>query len=182
MALPDPLKKAILQMPAKDKDKLLLRLIGKDSNLVDKLHYELLEGSDTLQERRDNIKKRIVKVAGISQHSPGWIMMDMRSLSGDITQHVKITKDKYGEIELNIQMLNSFFENHKDLLTRYTSRSEKCALYIAKKTQSILKLLARLDDDYHVDFESEMNGLLHCVHTMCSKPYAQEMNLPKQWP
>jgi hypothetical protein len=182
MAIPDSLKKAIVQMPVKDKDKLLLRLVGKDPLLVDRLNFELLEGSDTLLERRSAIKNRIIKIAGMAQHSPGWLMMDMRSLSGDITQHVKITKDKYGEIELSIQLVNTFFDNHPDLLTKYSSRSDKCSLYIAKKTQAILKLLAKLDEDYYVDFESEMGKLLRYVHSMCTKPYARELDIPEEWP
>lgn len=182
MAISDPLKKAIILMPAKDKDKLLLRLIGKEPNLIDRLNFELLEGSDTLLERREVIKNRIVNIAGMSQYSPGWLMMDMRSLSGDISQHVKITKDKYGEIELSMLMVNTFFENHAELLNKYSSRSDKCAMYIAKKTQSTLKLLTKLDEDYYVDFESDVNKLLGYVHSMCSKPYAQELNLPHEWP
>lgn len=182
MAIPDPLKKAIVLMPAKEKDKLLLRLVGKDSNLIDRLNFELLEGSETLLERREAVRNRILKIAGMSQYSPGWIMMDMRSLSGDITQHVKITKDKYGEIELNIQLLTTFLEKQADQLRKYSSRSDKCAMYIAKKTQAILKLLTKLDEDYYVDFESDVNKLLGYVHSMCSKPYAQELNLPHEWP
>ena len=168
MALPDPLKKAIVQMAPSEKDKLLLRLVTKDSLLVDRLHFELIEDSNTLPERRDVIRERI--------------MMDMRSLSGDITHHVKITKDKYGEIELNLLMLNAFFEHHAEQLRHYTSRSDKCALYMAKKTQTVLKLLTKLDEDYFVDFVDGVNQLLGYVHTMCSHPYARQMDLPKQWP
>ena len=182
MALPDPLKKAIVQMSPSDKDKLLLRLVAKDSLLVDRLHFELIEDSSTLPERREVIRERIIKVAHMSQYSPGWIMMDMRSLSGDITHHVKITKDKYGEIELNVIMLNTFFENHAEQLRSYTSRSDKCALYMAKKTETVLKILAKLDEDYYVDFVEDVNRLLGYVHTMCSHAYARQMNLPKEWP
>lgn len=182
MALPDPLKKAIVQMSPQEKDKLLLRLVAKDPLLVDRLHFELIEDSSTLPERREVIRERIMKIAQMSQYSPGWIMMDMRSMSGDITHHVKITKDKYGEIELTLLMLNAFFEHHAEQLRHYTSRSDKCALYMAKKTQTVLKLLTKMDEDYFVDFEDGMNQLLAYVHTMCTHAYARQMELPKQWP
>jgi len=182
MALPDSLKKAIVQMTAQNKDKLLLRLVAKDPLLVDRLHFELIEDSNTLPERREAIRERIMKIAHMSQYSPGWIMMDMRSLSGDITHHVKITKDKYGEIELNVALLNTFFEHHAEQLRSYNSRSDKCALYIAKKTQTLLKLLGKLDEDYYVDFIEDMNQLLGYVHTMCPQPYARQLELPKAWP
>ncbi|WP_373514000.1 hypothetical protein [Persicitalea sp.] len=181
MALSASLKKAILQMPEKEKDKLLLRLVNKDKVLVDRLHFELIEDGSTLPERREAIRTRIAKVAQMSQHSPGWIMMDMRSLSGDITHHVKITKDKYGETELNIALLNDFFDNHSKQLRNYSSRADKCALYIAKKTQTILKLLSKLDEDYYVDFGESMEKLLGYVHSMCSQRYAAQMDLPREW-
>ncbi len=181
MALSAALKKAITQIPEKEKDKLLLRLVNKDKILVDRLHFELIEDSGTLPERRETIRARIAKVAQMSQHSPGWIMMDMRYLSGDISHHVKITKDKYGEIELNIALLNDFFDNHTKQLRSYSSRSDKCALYIAKKAQTILKLLTKLDEDYYVDFGDNMEKLLGYVHSMCSQRYAAQMDLPKEW-
>ncbi|MPR34270.1 hypothetical protein [Salmonirosea aquatica] len=182
MALPDLLKKAIVQMSVQEKDKLLLRLVTKDPLLVDRLHFELIEDSSTLPERREVIRERIMKIAQMNQYSPGWIMMDMRSLSGDITHHVKITKDKYGEIELNVAMLNAFFEHHAEQLRSYTSRSDKCALYIAKKTQTVLRLLDKLNEDYYVDFVDDVNQLLGFVHTMCSHPYARQLELPREWP
>ncbi len=181
MALPASLKKAITQMPEKEKDRLLLRLVNKDKILTDRLNFELIEDGSTLPERREAIRARIAKVSRMSQHSPGWIMMDMRSLSGDITHHVKITKDKYGEIELNIALLNDFFDNHPKQLRNHSSRADKCALYIAKKTQTILKLLAKLDEDYYVDFGGSMEKLLGYVHGMCSQRYAAQMDLPRYW-
>ena len=38
MALSEELKRAIIQMPQKEKDKLLLRLVAKDSNLVQRFN------------------------------------------------------------------------------------------------------------------------------------------------
>ena len=181
MALTKALKQAIVQMPEKEKDKLLLRLVNKDKILMERLNFELIEDGSTLPERREAIRARIAKVAQMSQHSPGWIMMDMRSLSGDITHHLKVTRDKYGEIELNTALLNDFFDNHPKQLQNYSSRSDKCALYIAKKTQTILKLLTKLDEDYYVDFRESVNKLLRYVHSKCSQHYARQMDLPKEW-
>lgn len=181
MALPDALKKEIVRMPVKEKDKLLLRLVGKDKTLVDKLYFELIEGGATTEERRAAIKARIEKVARMTQYSPGWIMMDMRSLSGDISYHVKITKDKYGDIELNLYMLNEFFEQHTEQLATYSSRSDKCALYMVKKVQTLLNKLAKLDEEYYIDFASDMEKLLHFVHSMCTKPYANQLDIPRDW-
>jgi len=182
MTIPEELKKAIVQMPQKEKDKLLLRLIGKDDNLVQRLEFELIEMGDTVQIRRDDIKRRILKSAQMTHNTPGWMMMDMRSLSGDISQHLKITKDKYGEIELTIYLLLTFFEQQSSLLLIHNSKSDSCAEYIAKRTDSVLKKLAKFNPDYYVDFERDMQQLLNYVHSHCPKNYARQLDIPKNWP
>ncbi len=182
MPLDDALKKAIVQMPIKEKDKLLLRLISKDKALADRLYFELIEGSSTTQERRQEIKSKILRLAQMAQHTPGWILMDMRTLSGDIAYHVKVTKDKYGEIELNLYLLNAFFEYQADPLRTHTSRTEKVAMYMTKKAKTLLNRLNKLNSDYYVDFEQDVNRLLQQLHSMCTQPYARQMNIPREWP
>jgi hypothetical protein len=182
MPLSDDLKKAIVQMPQKEKDKLLLRLIAKDENLILRLEFELLEQGDTLQIRREDIKKTILRVAKMTHDTPGWMMMDMRSLNGMITQHVKTTKDKYGDIELTLYLLKTFFDHQLDLLRVHNGRSDSCAEYIAKRTDGLVKKLQKLDEDFYVDFAEDTQALLDYVHTYCPKTYARDLKIPKNWP
>ncbi len=182
MALEDKLKKAILGMPPKEKDKLLLRLVAKDEMLVKRLEFELIEQGDTVQERRDDIKRRIRKVAKMTHDSPGWMMMDMRTFSGDISQHLKITKDKYGEIELTIYLLLTFFEYQSEMLRIHNSKSDSCAEYIAKKADGLMKKLSKFNSDYYVDFERDVQQLLDYIHSHCPRNYARTLDIPKQWP
>jgi hypothetical protein len=178
MALPDQLKKAIIQMPVKEKDKLLLRLITKDKTLSDRLHFELIEDSATIPERRDEIAGRIKRTSKSNQNTPGWILMDMRNLSGDIAYHVKVTKDKLGSIELNLLLMNTFMEEYASILRTYSSRADTCALYIAKKAQVILNALNKLEEDYRVDYIVDTNRMLTSVYNLCSKMYARQMEIP----
>ena len=180
MALPDQLKKAIIQMPAKEKDKLLLRLITKDKTLSDRLHFELIEDSATIPERRDEIAGRITRTSKSNQNTPGWVLMDMRNLSGDISYHVKVTKDKIGSIELNLFLMNTFMEEYANILKTYSSRADTCALYLAKKAQVILNAFNKLDEDYRVDYIKDTNRMLASLHTLCSKMYARQMEIPKE--
>ena len=53
------LKNSILDLPSKEKDKLLLRLINKDETLVEHLHFQLLEDENDLQDRVKNIYEKI---------------------------------------------------------------------------------------------------------------------------
>ncbi|RYU95961.1 hypothetical protein [Emticicia agri] len=179
--IPKELEKAIVSLPVKEKDKMLLRLIGKSELLIEQLQYQLLENESFLNERREEIKKSILRVSKMTHSTPGWMMMDMRDLNSRITNHVKITKDKYGEIELTLYLLNSFFDNQFSLLEKYNSKSDTVALYIAKRTEFILKKLPKLHEDYYIEFERDVNKLLERVHKYAPSYYARQMDLPKDW-
>jgi hypothetical protein len=180
-ALSPDLKRAITYLPDKEKDKLLIRLIGKDPVLTEKLEYELVEHKTTLDYRRDVIREITNRIVAISQDSPGWMMMDMRTVSGYITRHVKVTKDTYGEVDLTIHMLKSFFDHHAALLQRLSSRTEKCAIYVAKRTDAILKKLNKLDPDYYMEFEGDMNKVLKYVYDSAAAHYARQLDTPTEW-
>jgi len=175
------LEKAILSLAAKEKDKMLLKLIAKNDLLVQQLQYQLLENESFLEDRRDEIRKSIARVSKMYHDTPGWMMMDMRDLNGRITNHVKITKDKYGEIELTLYLLNTFFDNQMKLLEKYNSKSDTVALYIAKRTEFVLKKLLKLHEDYYIEFERDVNKLLERVHTYAPSYYARQMEIPRTW-
>jgi hypothetical protein len=180
-ALEPDLKKAIVHMPGVEKDKLLLRLIAKDATLTEKLQFELVERGQTVDERRELIRDFIRRTALLKADSPGWLMMDMRTVSGYISRHLKVTKDKYGEAELMLYMLNTFYDHNAHLLQKYNSRSDKCAEYIAKRTDQVLKKAVKLDPDYHIEFASEINKLLRWVYGNAPAHYARQMGLPVEW-
>jgi hypothetical protein len=175
------LKEAILLMPAAEKDKLLLRLVAKDAKLCQKLEFELLEEGASLEERRAEIRETIDRLAVGHHYSPGWLMMDMRSVNGTITAHVKTTKDKMGEISLTLYLLNRVYDEQMPHLAKYSSRSDTLAAYVAKRTQFVLHKLEKLHPDYYVEFEEDVNKLLGYVHATAPATYAKELHLPRQW-
>jgi hypothetical protein len=178
MPLDDELKKAIVQMLPKEKDKLLLRLITKDKTLTDKLYFELIEESATTPERRLVISDNILNVSSRDLNSPAWILSEMRNLSGEIAYHVKITKDKVGGLELNLSLLNVFLSRFSHQLLNYSHRTDKCAQYIAKKALTIVNGLNKLDDDFRFDYLEDANIMLEMVHYHCSKVYARQLDIP----
>ena len=181
MALDTDLKKAIVRMPSVEKDKLLLRLITKDAVLTERLQFELVEEGRTVDERRGLIRDFIDRSARLHADTPGWLMMDMRTVSGYVTRHLKVTKDKYGEVELMLYMLNTFYDHNAHLLQKYNSRSDKAAEYIAKRTDQVLKKAIKLEPDYYVEFANEINKLLGWVHNTAPAHYARQLSLPKEW-
>jgi hypothetical protein len=181
MALDADLKKAITTLPAPEKDKLLLKLIGKDPVLVEQLTFKLLERGRTLEDRRAVVRQTISRLAAINESTAGWVMMNMRAVSGDITRHVKVTGDKYGEVELNLHLLNEFGTLRAQQLTGFNPRTEKAAAYMATRAQQTLKKLQKLDPDYYIEFERATNRMLTIVHTLCSATYARQIELPQSW-
>jgi hypothetical protein len=55
-------KIAISNLPSKEKDKLLLRLLKKDLTLASRLYFELVN-TDSVDERRDELEKHVIKKA-----------------------------------------------------------------------------------------------------------------------
>lgn len=162
MKFDDEFKKAISNLPPKEKDKLILRYLRKDHILANRLYFELVSG-DSVQGRRtimeNHIRKEIAR-ATKHYHSAGWLLSDLRSLSGEITEHVKITKDKFGEASLNLLMLNeALSKNSASLNKSLPSKSYKFYIYIIARAFKILILIKALHEDYHIEFEDGLKEL-----------------------
>ena len=66
-------KEAISHLPDKEKDKLLLRLLKKDTNLAKQLEFQLVN-SLSIEEQRAKVKSEVledVKQMSSSSFSPG---------------------------------------------------------------------------------------------------------------
>jgi len=152
-------KIAISHLPSKEKDKLILRLLKRDLVLANRLYFELLS-TDTVDKRRNVIEKKIINsVTRASEHfySAGYLMMDMRYLSGEITEHVKITKDKYGDASLNLLLLNEVLRlNNKIIESSARGKVYKLCLYIIAKAFKILILIDSLHSDFRMEFTEQL--------------------------
>jgi hypothetical protein len=179
--IPKELERTILDLPTKEKDKMLLKLIAKNELLIQQLDYQLLCDESDLKEKRKDLKENILRSSKGYHDTPGWTMMAMRDLNGSITHHVKVTKDKYGEVELTLLLLVSFFDNQKKHFEKYNSKSDTLANYVAKRTEFLMKKLPKLDPDYYIEFEDDVQRLLNMLHTLCSATYARELGIAKTW-
>ncbi len=155
-------KEAICQLPSKEKDKLLLRLLKKDLTLANRLAFELLDDK-TVDERRLELRERIsarIKIFSEQFNTPGYLMMDLRDLSGLINEHVKVTKDKFGEVSLNLAMLNIALQfNNQNILSPTLGKVRKLCLYIIARAFKILVLISKQHEDLRLDFEKDVMKL-----------------------
>lgn len=155
-------KEAISCLPEKEKDKLLIRLLKKDLILAQRLEFELIDDL-SVDERRaliaDDIETEVKKFSGYSG-SIGYLNMDMRYLSGSITKHVKITKDKFGEVSLNILMLTEVLQlNNERIQQASFSYARKLLVAIIARAFKIVVLTHKLDEDYLIELEKPLNRL-----------------------
>lgn len=155
-------KEALAALPHKEKDKLILRLLKKDLRLANRLRFELLSTVSVDQRRvemEETVKNRVQEMAH-SYYSPGYLLMDLRYLSGEINEHVSITKDKFGEASLNLLMLNeALAHNKKSIQTAPSSKTHKLNTYIIARTFKILILINKLHEDHHLDFKEALEQL-----------------------
>lgn len=182
--LTDELKKEIKALPSKEKDKLLLRLIPKDSKLVDQLFYKLVEEEGTLELRREDMREFIAARVNLypnKYYSSVYLRLEMREISGKINYHVAITKDKLGEIEFNLQMLNGLLSKNKTRLQAESKYlAEKLNDYVIKRAIKLVKLIDAIHEDYRLEFSDELEELANhftSLPSMLAEANSQNFNI-----
>ena len=152
-------KRAISNLPSSEKDKLIFRMLKQNIPLANRLLFELVS-TDTIDIRREKIEVRIkdrIQQIVPNYYSPGYLMMDIRDLSGDITRHVNTTRDKYGEASLNLLLLNETLINFNSKIEQESiGKSYKLCIYIIAKTFKILILINSLHEDYLIEFKDQL--------------------------
>jgi hypothetical protein len=153
-------KEALNALPDKEKDKLLYRLLKKDPILAKRLEFELVSAQsvdDKRAEMEDQIKERVQEFSE-GFYSLGYLNMDIRFLSGEITEYVKITKDKFGEASLNLLLLKEVLKHNKHRLAnaKWSMKFKKLAVALLARIFKILTLIQKLDQDYFIEFEDNL--------------------------
>lgn len=180
------LKKEILALPVKEKDKLLLRLVAKDKVLTEHLHFLLLEDESNLNDRVAFIKNEISEVLGELKTTPKTSAKDtllvLRKLTKQINHFYKVTKADFEEIELKLLLFNtapmtfrykvySLSKNHEQLL----------ANYVVKSILILLRKFEKLHEDLQFDLKEELNNLLAKVYESYMAKTALGLGLPKRF-
>jgi hypothetical protein len=162
MILPKELKDAISKLPGLEKDKLIFRLLKKDLVLANRLLFELV-AEKPVEEERETVQKKLEYLTSRTSqyyYSPGYLLMDVRAMSGLINEHVSITKDKYGEASLNLFMLNKVLEiNNANILSTNYEKAQKFCISVIARIFKILIVINKLHEDYFIDFKADVERL-----------------------
>ncbi|AIM35559.1 hypothetical protein KO02_01920 [Sphingobacterium sp. ML3W] len=184
----DPeLKKAVLNLPVKEKDKLLLRLISKDKMLIKQLHFQLLEDESDLEQRIENLRNQLKQLFDLGEsqvfNSPSlsnFVGLNklVKQASGMINEHEKVTKDKVSEVEFRIYVLERAIINYPALLSSsYQSAAHKLQKYIAGRIKHAVGKYAKIHEDHQFDFRENFQNILDTANKSALKDYIQVLQI-----
>ncbi|MFK8057636.1 MAG: hypothetical protein AB8F78_16035 [Saprospiraceae bacterium] len=164
--LTDEQKDMIRELPTKEKDKLLLRLIVKDDVLLEQLTFKYLEHEATTEERADLLREHYRRLFAPIGLSPGQMMLRLRKASGMLGRHVRVTKDKLGEVAMLVDMIHFLLDQNLDPMRkrhRSPARWYKFSRYVVKRLPTLMKKADKLHPDLWLDFEGQLNEVLTMI-------------------
>lgn len=154
--------KALQLLSDKEKDKLILRLLKYDLPLASRLRFELVD-TDTVEDKRTQMAKRVIQRiqrATERYYSTGYLLMDVREISGEINQHVSMTKDKFGEISLNALMLRQLLkQNNQRIASETYGKAYTLCVYIIARLFKLFILIQKQHEDLHLEFREDMEAI-----------------------
>jgi hypothetical protein len=156
-------KAALSNFSAIEKDRLIFRLLKKDKLLSKKLYFELIDTETTDQKRtqmEEQIEERVLlysKYIG----NPKYFLVLIRKISAEITEHVKITTDKFGDIYLQLYLVNQILENNDKLNHQRFDNIYKLYIYLINKLLKAIISIKKIDEDYWM----ELNEILESIET-----------------
>ena len=159
-------KQALSQFSSKEKDKLIFRLLKKDKLLSKKLYFELIE-EETTDDKRNTMESYLKeRITDLSKYigNPKYFLVLVRKLSGEITEHVKVTTDKFGDVFLNLFLVNTILEHNDKLSRQRFDAVYKLYIYLINKIIKALIQIQKLDEDYWLEFDEILTDIDFQLH------------------
>ena len=179
-------KRALAGLPAREKNRLLYRLLAQHPDLAKKLEFKLLEEGGAILKRRAELRADIERQGAELFHrfySPAGLVKEFRGISSQISAHVKTTRDKAGQIELTLAMFNAVLPNLVEELSapipNYTTSLGK---YIITRTLKLLRLLNTFDLERRLEFQEQLMTLGEVIYEVAPlRNQATDLGLDVNW-
>ena len=155
-------KDALSGFTSKEKDKLIYRLLRKDRILSHRLYFELID-PETVDDKRLKMEYLVVeeiKSAASRYGKTKYFLTRIRAVSAKITEHVKITSDKFGEVSLQLLLIS-------ETLKRMPVSGDfyKLHIYLINKLLRAMILTQKLDPDYFLDLRQSYEAVHREIST-----------------
>lgn len=184
-------KQALSEFSPIEKDRLIFRLLKKDKLLSKKLYFELIDPEATDQ-KRDQMEEIIAEKTLLASKyigNPKYYLSTIKKISAEITEHVKITTDKFGEIYLQLFLVKKILENNDKLNQQRFDSVYKLYIYLINKIVRALLLIRKTDEDYWLEFDvllSEIDFQIHqniyleklCINNSFDFNWLKSENIP----
>ncbi|KQN28627.1 hypothetical protein ASE92_19920 [Pedobacter sp. Leaf41] len=175
------LKTAITDLPIKEKDKLLLRLIAKDKVLTEHLHYKLLESESDLEDRKEKIKTDVSEqVPELKKLNAKEALVKVRKMITSVNHFYKVTKDPIGEVELKLFILNIIPFDYRKSIFGYRDYMILFSSFYIKTAAITINKYKKLHEDLQFDLSESLNNLLDKIYSSKLAAAAEASNLPKE--
>jgi hypothetical protein len=175
------LKASIINLPPKEKDKLLLRLIAKDKVLTEHLHFKLLEDELDLEDRKNRIKSDIDdSIPEIKKLNAKDALARFRKIITGINHFYKVTKSTVDEVELKIYALSVIPTSFRGKIFGYRDFGFLFENFYLKTLNVTLNKFHKLHEDLQFDMSVQVNEVLIKVHNSNLSNLAEEYKLPKK--
>jgi hypothetical protein len=179
------LETAILAMPSKEKNKILIRLIAKNKILIEQLQFRLLEDSSfDLKVREEAAKEQIdYHINFCRERYPNLAIKHLRSAYSAILHYKKITADKIGEIKLGIYFVQKVLKSQGTYLQVSSHDSDRVLIqnYICKRLAGSYSLIGKIHEDYRIEFSIDFQEVLLLISGGNISQVAQIHGLPKHF-
>ena len=159
-------KQALSEFSSIEKDRLIFRLLKKDKLLSKKLYFELID-PETTDQKRDQMEENVTeKLASAARYigNPKYYLSTIRTISAEITEHVKVTTDKFGEVYLNLFLVDQILENNDSFAQQRFDNVYKLYIYLINKIVRALLLINKIDEDYWMEFDEILGKIDDKVH------------------
>lgn len=175
------LEEAILALPTKEKNKILIRLIDKNKVLVEQLHFKLLEHPEIdLKLRQDALSDQIDNLKRYNAIKSKELLTLQRSYFAQISHHKRITGDKVGEVRLGLKLILKFVTDYPLVFNKPDLKyNHKLNEYNIKKMLLLLKNLKGIHEDYQIEFVDNINTILDFFYNGIHAGLAKSLALPR---
>jgi len=176
--LPPALRRALIDLPAREKDQLLARLVAQDAVLTEQLAYRLLEGPDALADRRAALRQQVDDPVRGYHQTPNDLLVILRQLQARLTYHTRITDDAFGEVELSLRLLANVLQQQPALVARLHGPTQPLLQHLVRRTQEALRQAEKLHPDYLLELAGAATAVLAGLYASGAAPLAREAGLP----
>ena len=158
-------KQAIAEIPVRDLRKLVMQAAAKHREFYDIINIQYVSGDQAEKEIFEEIKDKalaelcFVEDRGVLQKN---LVKAISKAVKHINHYVKVTRNKAGEAELLLSLLDEIFKNYSNELgTCWTAYDSKLAVTTNRLYNLVTK---KLHEDYTIEYMEPLNNFLKTLH------------------